>query len=85
MVRKTSLPNQFIRYQIDIYICTAISNDLKVFWNSQFKISYLTNIIIGMILPGIFLIATGFIDCQSPYTAVILLTIGIGLSGFQVC
>lgn len=38
---------------------------------------------IGTILPGVFLVATGFITCATPYIAVTLLTLSVGFSGFQ--
>ena len=34
-------------------------------------------------MPAAFVIATGYIDCTNPYAAIALLTMGVGLSGFQ--
>ncbi|XP_076437196.1 sialin-like isoform X2 [Babylonia areolata] len=38
---------------------------------------------IGMIGPGCFLIGTGFMDCNQQMEAVVMLTISVGLCGFQ--
>ncbi|XP_002734661.1 sialin-like [Saccoglossus kowalevskii] len=37
----------------------------------------------GSVIPGIFLVITGYMDCTQATTAVILLTIGVSFSGFQ--
>ena len=43
----------------------------------------LTCIFLGTIIPGLFLIGTGYINCTNPYAAVVLLSFGVGFSGFQ--
>ncbi|KAK7110181.1 hypothetical protein V1264_014101 [Littorina saxatilis] len=38
---------------------------------------------IGMLFPGIFVAAVGYMTCEQSTTAVILLTLGVAMSGFQ--
>ncbi|KAL5022181.1 hypothetical protein ScPMuIL_001336 [Solemya velum] len=38
---------------------------------------------LGLGLPAVFVVSTGFIDCTQSTLAVVLLTIGVGMSGFQ--
>ncbi|XP_033757483.1 LOW QUALITY PROTEIN: uncharacterized transporter slc-17.2-like [Pecten maximus] len=37
----------------------------------------------GMIMPALMLIGLGYVDCSSPILAIALLTLAVGLSGFQ--
>jgi len=37
----------------------------------------------GTLVPGALLIATGYMPCDSPYSAVAVLSLAIGFSGFQ--
>ncbi|XP_060084519.1 uncharacterized transporter slc-17.2-like [Ylistrum balloti] len=37
----------------------------------------------GMIMPALMLIGLGYVDCSSPMLAIALLTLAVGLSGFQ--
>ncbi|XP_021362093.1 uncharacterized transporter slc-17.2-like isoform X2 [Mizuhopecten yessoensis] len=38
---------------------------------------------VGMIVPALMLIGLGYVDCSSPILAIALLTLAVGLSGFQ--
>ncbi|ELU10872.1 hypothetical protein CAPTEDRAFT_113983 [Capitella teleta] len=38
---------------------------------------------LGTLLPAAFLIGVGYISCATPYVAIVLLTLGVGFSGFQ--
>lgn len=43
------------------------------------KICYIA----GTLVPGIFLIGTGFVTCENPYLAVAILAVAVGFSGCQ--
>ena len=38
---------------------------------------------LGSLLPAIFLVATGYVTCATPYVGVVMLAIAVGFSGFQ--
>ena len=47
------------------------------------NIFFLFHYLIGCIGPAIFLVITGYVPCDMPYSAVATLTIAVGFCGFQ--